>query len=197
MSYTSNSSKHQAELTVNRLFSDILHTQPKTQKKSKRDQPLSTTQILTNQLNSQNHKISKTKSSTQKKKQKKKELEDKKFQKFVKYNIIINKTPEELTGEDKSYLKKLTKKNINLLNSYKIDDFEIETEMENVKSDLLQDLTPKSGKRLRKKNLNLTTNNNREKFINFDEKVKKGLISMPGLTPGLAPVDYDDEDESD
>ncbi|KAI5953159.1 RRT14 [Candida jiufengensis] len=192
MSYNSNSSKHQAELTVNKLFSDILHTHPKPQKNSHKNQPLSTTQILNNQINSKNSKIFK-KSNSEKQKQKKKEAKDKKFQKFIKYNIIIQKNPQDLTKEDKIYLKKLTKKNISNLNSYKIDDFEIENEMENVKQDLIDNLQSKSGKRLRKKNI--SANSKDDKFIKFDEKVKKGLISMPGLTPGLAPVDFDDDDE--
>ncbi|KAI5967284.1 RRT14 [Candida margitis] len=219
MSFTSKASQHQAELTVGKLFSDILHTQPSSSTtKNDNATQLSSTQILTHQLHpSSSSSSSKAKSqkksnnSIKKKKLqkiKKRETEDKKFQKFIKYNQILSKPKNQQTESDKAYIGKLIRKNTNQIkNLTHIDDFEIESELDVVKSQLLADLQPKSQARLRKK-LTVPNSRNRssdydgdggvskQEFIDFDDKVKRGLISMPGLTPGLAPVD-ENESESD
>ncbi|EDK44008.1 hypothetical protein LELG_02187 [Lodderomyces elongisporus NRRL YB-4239] len=234
-SFTSNASKHQAELTVNRMFADILHTQPlrsaksTTSNKSKSASkfgndrkalsmptPLSSTQILSQQLQPQLQQTRlslKTGKSSQnnnkvKKLLKKKHEQDKKFQKFIKYSMIKNKMstdPESLTLEEHKYLKKLAKRNINALQKYsKIDDFEIEQEMSSVKNELLKDLAPKKQTRLRKKlaipakkGSARSNANNQINDFDYERKLQKGLISAPGLTPGLAPVDYDDDEEEE
>ncbi|KAI3402503.2 RRT14 [Candida oxycetoniae] len=214
MPFISQSSKSQAESTISKMFSDLLPSSTKTNAKPKAkanssSSSLSATQILSQQLQSQPNftpKAIKKNRSTLKKQQKKKQKQDQRFQKFIKYNMIKSKSinnPDKLTVEEGNYLKKLTKRNINELQKLNtIDDFEINEEMNSVKQDLLKDLAPaKNKQRLRKKLL--IANNSKGKnsddfgdFIDFDAKVKKGWISVPGLTPGLAPIDYDEEDDS-
>ncbi|CCG23559.1 hypothetical protein CORT_0D07260 [Candida orthopsilosis Co 90-125] len=206
MSFTSKASKHQAELTVNKLFADILHTQPTTSSSTTKDNAkLSSTQILTNQLHPTHSTTSKAKSQKKRKLQKvkKKEIEDKKFQKFIKYNHILSKDPSQQTDADKAYIRKLVRKNTNQVkNLSHIDDFEVESELDMVKSQLLTDLQPKSKSRLRKRLVVPRSSKgdadgvSKQEFIDFDDKVQRGLISVPGLTPGLAPVD-ENESESD
>ncbi|EMG46161.1 RRT14 Regulator of rDNA transcription 14 [Candida maltosa Xu316] len=186
MSFHSNASKHQAETTISKLFSNILHTEPSSKKNSNK-KPISSTQLVSNQFN--HHTIKKKKTSN--KNINKKVEKEKSFNKFVKYNYIKNKAVK--SESDQKYLKKLAKKNINKLNSVsKIDDFEISEEFDQVSSELLDSLKPKGGKRLRKKLLRVRPED--EADNGFEEKIKKGVISYPGLTPGLAPVDYDEED---
>lgn len=212
MSFTSKASKHQAEQTVNKLFADILHTQPSSSKTKDDDAKLlSSTQILTNQLHpttTTNTHTSKSKSLKRRKLQKikKKETKDKKFEKFIKYNQILSKPESEQTESDKAYIRKLIRKNTNQVrNLSHIDDFEVELELEAVKLQLLADLQlklKKSKLRLRKKLIVPKSKSDsadevtKLEFIDFDDKVKRGLISMPGLTPGLAPVD-ENESESE
>ena len=223
MSFTSKASQHQAEQTVNKLFADILHTQPRatttrsttttTPKAAKdRDAKLSSTQILTNQLMQGSKPASTARSKQQQKRKlhqkiKKKEAQDKKFQKFIKYNQILSKLPSSRTDAERAYINKLIRKNTNQLKQLShIDDFEIESELEAVKLQLLNELHhhPTLKSRIRKK---LTVPKQKssatdeegltkQDFIDFDDKVKRGLISVPGLTPGLAPVD-ENESESD
>ncbi|CAK9437871.1 uncharacterized protein LODBEIA_P22490 [Lodderomyces beijingensis] len=208
MSFSSNAAKHQAEQTVNRMFAEILHTQPKKphSKPSSSASPLSTTQLLSQQLGKkpqhrESDKVKKSK-TLQKKHMKKKQEQDKKFQKFIKYSMIKSKwdtDPKSLTAEEHKYLSKLTRRNINQLRKWnEIDDFEISEEMARVKSELLLDIAPAQRKRLRKKlavpSPRGKKGDNNVDFVDFDAKVKKGLISVPGLTPGLAPVDYDESD---
>lgn len=214
MSFTSKASKHQAEQTVNKLFADILHTQPSSSSSSKTkddDAKLSSTQILTNQLHPTTGSTNTSKSKSLKRRKlqkiKKKETKDKKFEKFIKYNQILSKPESQQTESDKAYIRKLIRKNTNQVrNLSHIDDFEVELELEAVKLQLLADLQLKlKGKlRLRKKLIVPKSKNDsaddddvtKLEFIDFDDKVKRGLISMPGLTPGLAPVD-ENESESE
>lgn len=206
MSFTSKASKHQAEQTVNKLFADILHTQPTTSSSTTKDNAkLSSTQILTNQLHPTYSTTSRAKSQKKKKLQKvkKKEIEDKKFQKFIKYNHILSKDPSQQTDADKAYIRKLVRKNTNQVkNLSHIDDFEVESELDMVKLQLLTDLQPKLKLRLRKRLVVPRSSKgdadgvSKQEFIDFDDKVQRGLISVPGLTPGLAPVD-ENESESD
>lgn len=180
-SFTSDASQYQAENTVNKLFSNILHTN------------ISTTKSTTNanQLFAQHGSSVKKNKKNEAKRIKKNEERTKAFNKFVKYNYIKNK--ENKNESDKKYLSKLVRKNVNKLNSSsKIDDFEINEEFNIVSSELLDQIKPKNGKRLRKKLFRVNENDERAK--EFNEKLQKGVISHPGLTPGLAPVDYNESD---
>lgn len=179
--FNSDASKYQAENTVNKLFSNILHTDVSTTKASS----------TTNQLFAQHGSNVKKNKKKEAHKIKKNEERTKAFNKFVKYNYIKNKQVKN--ESDKKYLSKLVRKNVNkLTSSSKIDDFEINEEFNMVSSELLDQIKPKSGKRLRKKLFRVNENDERAK--EFEEKLQKGIISYPGLTPGLAPVDYNESD---
>ncbi|CAI5758384.1 unnamed protein product [Candida verbasci] len=185
MPFNSNSSKYQAENTLNKLYSSILNTN--SLKPSSNNTTLSTTQILSNQLNQKHQpKVNK------KKKKNVKQLEkDKKFQKFLKYNFIKNKSVR--SEEEQKYVKKLIRRNINQINkASKIDDFEVESELERVKLELLNEVGPKEKRRIRNRKHIENKGNNYRDFESKGNKVNNGL------TPGLAPVDYEsDEEEED
>ncbi|EGW31289.1 uncharacterized protein SPAPADRAFT_56168 [Spathaspora passalidarum NRRL Y-27907] len=186
MSFKSEASKYQAESTVSKLFSSILNTT--TPSEESRTSNLSTTQILANQFNHTATASKKKSNSKSNKKIAKNVDKEKKFSKFVKYTIIKNK--KDHTPEEKKYLTKLAKRNIAQLQSVKVDEM-VEDELKEVKAQVLAEITDKSHGRLRKKRL---VNNKNKKFDDFDSKVKRGMISVPGLTPGLAPVDYNESD---
>lgn len=188
MSFKSNSSKFQAESTVNKLFANILQTTPSQiqSSSSTSSSSLSTTQILSQQFNHDNTKDIKKKKKTSGRIKKASET-DKKFKKFIKYTMI--KERKEHTPEEKKYLKKLAKKNINHLQQFsKVDDLEIEDELAEVKLGLLENLHKPAHKRLRKKRIVHKSKD----FDDFDI-TGKGK-NTPGLTPGLAPVDYNESD---
>lgn len=98
MSFNSNASKYQAENTVDKLFSNILHTSTtsksvsKSKSKSKsKPKPISSTQLLVNQLQSTNttanNNNTKRKKHNNNKRINKTLLEEKNFQNLL--NIII------------------------------------------------------------------------------------------------------------
>lgn len=220
MSFNSNASKYQAENTVDKLFSNILHTsttsksvsKSKSKSKSKpKPKPISSTQLLVNQLQSTNttanNNNTKRKKHNNNKRINKTLLEEKKFSKFIKYNHIKQKSNK--SELDEKYLNKLVRKNINSLNKInKIDDLLIDEELNQIKQELLEENEfvgmgggqLKGGKRLRKKLLN-NTKQVIDEFDGFGEisssnnNNKKKNSSYPGLTPGLAPVDYEEEDD--
>ncbi|RCK67110.1 Regulator of rDNA transcription 14 [Candida viswanathii] len=183
-SFNSSASKYQAENTVNKLFSNILHT------------PLSkgaTSTSSTNQLFAQlgGRAVSKKKKKREAAKIKKSEEQSKAFRKFVKYTHVKNKA--EKSEADQKYLGRLVRRNVSALErGAKIDDFEVDEEFRAVSAELLDELKSKRGKRLRKKMAFRVKDDDRKK--EFDEKIQKGVISYPGLTPGLAPVDYNESD---
>ncbi|RLV93808.1 Regulator of rDNA transcription 14 [Spathaspora sp. JA1] len=181
MSFKSEASKYQAESTVSKLFSSILNTTAKATPNT--TQTLSTTQILANQFNHDTPQ--KSKKNKQNKKIAKNVDREKKFSKFVKYTMIKNKSDH--TVEEQKYLTKLAKKNIAQLQSVKIDEF-AEEELNQVKGEVLSEISKPKRKRTRR------VVQGKGKFDDFDSKVKRGLISVPGLTPGLAPVDYNESD---
>ncbi|KAK6200426.1 regulator of rDNA transcription 14 [Scheffersomyces amazonensis] len=195
MSFKSESSRFQAEAGLNRLLSNIIpsssslsnSTTKSTKTKTKK---LTSTQLLSNKLDStSNDIIDKKKIKKQRNsKIKKRSDDDKKFQKFLKFNIIKNRKIH--SEEETKYLQKLVRKNINQIkNVSDISDFTVQDELDEIRGDLVDKVGNKQSKRLRKKRI--STNS---AFNDFDEKVKKGFISYPGLTPGLAPVDYNEED---
>ncbi|ABN64973.2 predicted protein [Scheffersomyces stipitis CBS 6054] len=188
MSFKSTASKHQAQTTVSKLFANILpnHTIGNDEDKQEK---LSSTQLLSNQLKQSSVPLKKVKKKTN---AKIKKINDSntKFKKFVKYNII--KSREEHTVEEQKYLKKLVKRNASQIkNLSHIDNMQIEEELSDVRASLIDKIGKKENKRLRKRKLTSAKNS---KFDDFDNKVKRGFISVPGLTPGLAPIDYNESD---
>lgn len=194
MSFNSNSSKSQAQTTVNKLFSNLLPgTVGNVQKQSS---SLPSAQLLNNEIENTNklskqelRKIHKQNKLKQHKKIKKVLEEEKKFGKIAKYHLIKHhKTGGNLSEEESKYLKKLVKKNVNSLNKVsEIDDMEIRAELNQVRQDILRinkEKHDKKAKRIQHK-----------KTKDFNNKVSKGMISYPGLTPGLAPVGLEDSDD--
>ncbi|ODV76750.1 regulator of rDNA transcription 14 [Suhomyces tanzawaensis NRRL Y-17324] len=189
MSFASNTSRKLAQSTVAKLFENVLPNS--TLAVPADDTHLSSTQLLSRQLNT---KVTKSKKKSAKSSQKiKKQMEqDKKFNKMIKYNII--KGHEDHSPEELKYLAKLRRKNINQINNVSnIDDEDILHELDELRSSLLDNelISKQPKKRLRGKYVGETRH---AKYQDFDSKIKRGLISYPGLTPGLAPVDYNESD---
>lgn len=188
--FNSATSHSQAKSTVNKLLANFLpgSQTPATTKSKKLSSAEKASNEISKKSNTEDIKriASKTK-KIQKKKILKASETSKKFQKLAKYSSIkAHKESGTLTPEEQKYLNKLVKKNVSAINSLtEIDDDELKDELKQVKRDILAVTTPKKIKKLSKKN---------SKQSDFDSKVKKGFISYPGLTPGLAPVDYNESD---
>ncbi|KAK7684776.1 hypothetical protein QCA50_012018 [Cerrena zonata] len=113
---------------------------------------------------------------------------NKKFNKIT--SLII---PNELPEEERKYLQKLVKKNSSTLRRLTdIDDPDVKDEIDQLKAEILELTNEKYNKAKASKNNKLD-----KKSQDFNEKVKKGLISTPGLTPGLAPVGLDDDSDEE
>lgn len=219
MSFKSKASKQQAQSTVNRLFANVLpgstivdqaqskitktsnSNSNKNQNQNQKKNKLSSTELLNNHLSNKHkltpeeiRKLNKQNKHKQNKLINKKLEETKKFNKLIKYNIIKNhKSENQLTVEESKYLKKLIKKNSNSINRLsEIDDPEINEELDQIKQEILQISNDKYNKAKRYKENKIS-----QKQIDFNEKVKSGDISVPGLTPGLAPVGYDDDSDDE
>lgn len=190
MSFKSKSSKTQAQATVNKLFANIL---PGTSiSKDASPNKFTNTQLLNNQISKKSVDVSRQTKLNKIKKNKKINTHlqaDKKFNKLVKYNIIKkHKENENLSEEEAKYLKKLVKKNSNLINNLKdIDDDSIQQDIDDLKQEILA-----HDENIKKKNQRLSAKQN-----DFEQNLKSGKINYPGLTPGLAPVDYNESDDED
>lgn len=192
MAFTSNTSKAKAKATVNKLFGSMLSgTVIETQAKKnasateKFTQEIKKKKLTRDEIRKANkiEKVKRNKSINTK-------LEkDKKFQKLVKYNVIkSHKLGEKLSPEEEKYLKKLIKKNTNAIKrASDVDDPFVKEEIEDLRKEIIA-LTNEQYDKSRDRKLDA-------KLESFNEKVKKGVLSYPGLTPGLAPVGYDDSDD--
>lgn len=190
MSFASTSSKTHAQATVAKLFSSLMpNTSIDSQEKARI--PTSSTQLLSNQFNTTAIQPTKKHKKKTNDKIKKATEQDKKFRKMIKYNIIKDHKTHSL--EETKYLAKLRRKNITQINNLStIDDDSINQELEDTKATLIAQIGAKQHKRLRKR---VVVNSKKNaKFDDFNAKVEKGIISYPGLTPGLAPIDYNESD---
>lgn len=192
MAFTSNTSKAKAKATVNKLFGSMLsgaviETQPKKNASAteKFTQEIKKKKLTRDEIRRAN-KIEKVKRN---KIINTKLEKDKKFQKLVKYNVIkSHKLGEKLSPEEEKYLKKLIKKNTNAIKKVSdVDDPFVKEEIEDLRKEIIA-LTNEKYHKSRDRKLDA-------KLESFNEKVKKGVLSYPGLTPGLAPVGYDDSDD--
>lgn len=211
MSFASNLSKNQAQATVAKLFSNILPEANHSGRDygSKKKQPkVSATELLAQQFHHSEGKEEQQQDLKRKKralaaKVRKARENEKKFKKHVKYNIIKNH--RDHTEEEKKYLNKLQRKNVNqLLKVAEVDDMEVGEEIDDLMHTLAEE-----GKIVRKKQKR--TNEDREfmhslkanqdeidkrhKLDAFNKRVEEGVLAVPSLTPGLAPVDYEESDE--
>lgn len=201
MSFNSAVSKNQAHATVSKLFANILP-----EGSSKKSTSSSSTQLLSSQFNQQTSKVQRKLESKRQKKvalikmKKVKEL-NKKFSKNVKYNIIKNHAEHSI--EEAKYLTRLQKKNVNqILRLGEIDDMVVGEEMEEIKRDLVGHIVGNKVKRVNKDHAFMEKlvddrfgRNNRDKLDAFNRRVEDGVLAVPGLTPGLAPVDYNESEE--
>lgn len=193
MAFQSASSKAKAKATVSKLFENIL---PGTTLLPAKNKKLSSTEIVSREISGKNRltssdirKVNKAERAKQNKEINKKLDQNKKFQKLVKYNVIkSHKDTDKLSVQEQKYLKKLIKKNSNAVaRASEIDDPFVQGEIDSLRAEILQ---MNNDKHDRSKNRKLDA-----KLLSFHEKVKKGVLSYPGLTPGLAPVRFDDSDE--
>lgn len=191
MSFKSKSSKTQAQSTVNKLLANVLPGVTNS-KDSTVHKPTNNTQLLSHQISKKAVDITKQKKLDKIRKNKKinNNLQaEKKFNKLVKYSIIKkHKENEQLSEEEAKYLKKLVKKNSNLINNLKeIDDESIKQDIEDLKQEILA----------HDESIKLKHQRQSAKQNDFEQNLKSGKINYPGLTPGLAPVDYNESDDDE
>lgn len=195
MAFQSASTKAKAKSTVNKLFENIL---PGTTLLAASSKKLSSTEAVSRETSTKNklssaeiRKLNKVERAKQNKLINKKLEQSKKFQKLVKYNVIkSHKDSENLTPEEQKYLKKLIKKNSNVVNrASEVDDPFVKEEIDSLRNEII---AMNNAKYDRSRDRKLDA-----KLQSFTEKVKKGILSAPGLTPGLAPVGYDDESDDE
>lgn len=186
--FSSNSSKNKAEATVNKLLGDLLPNVPQKSEKKITKSSKVKTKLLSNQFDLTIEPINTKKFKLQRnQKIKKFNNSNKKFEKLTKYTIIKESSKTSLNPNHEKYLQKLVNRNINLLNKNEIEDLNINDQLNELKEEIL----PKLIKPKQKSSKRVLYSKNLE----FDKKVQKGWISMPGLTPGLAPVDYNEESD--
>lgn len=191
MAFASASSKAKAKATVNLLFEYMLpgstgtltHTKGSATEKFHRE--VSKQKLTKEEVK----KIKKTEKAKKNKAINKRLEADKKFQKLVKYNVIkAHKDANKLSEEEQKYLRKLTKKNSSAVRrAGDVDDPQVKDEIEELRAEIVA-LTDEQYLRSKEKKQT-------EKLLAFTEKVKSGVMSYPGLTPGLAPVGFDDSDD--
>lgn len=201
MAFLSASSKARTKSTVNKLFENVL---PGSNIVLAPANPLSSTEVISKHINKKNlskndiTKLNKAERAKRNKQIKKKLQSDKKFLKLVKYNIIKahkDAGSTALSPEEQKYLLKLIKKNSNSVkrNAEAIDT-DIQEEIDELQNEIIEMSNEKYNRlRDRKKDTRLKT---------FDpdadpEDLDSDQVAYPGLTPGLAPVGMDDDEDSE
>ncbi|OBA19874.1 regulator of rDNA transcription 14 [Metschnikowia bicuspidata var. bicuspidata NRRL YB-4993] len=193
MAFSSDLSKTRSQATLNKLFENMLPGS--TTRSNIPLKKISTTENFSREVSKKRlskeeikkaNKIEKAKRN----KQLNKNLEKEKlFSKNVKYNVIkSHKNSQNISEEEQKYLKKLIKKNsFAVRRAGGLDDPMIKDEVEELRSEILA-LTNEKYDRSKERQ-------QKAKLSSFNEKVKSGVLTYPGLTPGLAPVDYDESDD--
>lgn len=195
MSFKSASSRAKAKATVNKLFDDVLpgSTLLPLKKVSSSAASDFALEARKNRLTkAEVRKQNKTERAKQNKEINKRLEKDKKFQKLVKYNVIKSHkgAAAAMTPEEEKYLKKLVKKNSNALRrSADVNDPDIQEEIAALQQEIIAMRDEKYDKS-RDRKLDA-------KLLAFNDKIKSGTLSYPGLTPGLAPVGLDDESDEE
>lgn len=195
MAFSSNSSKAKAQATVNKLFENIL---PGTSLAGLRKQGASSTEkfareISNNRLSKEEVRKANKAERIRRNKAINKKLEaDKKFQKLVKYQVIkSHKSSENLSPEEEKYLNKLIKKNSNVVKRASgVDDPFVQEEIDDLRKEIL-DLANEKYKQSRERKLDAKL----ESFNHRLHKNEQKEVDAPGLTPGLAPVGFDESDD--
>lgn len=201
MSFSSKNSQKRAETSVNKLFAGLLpQIDVSLAKNTARASKGSQAEQLAHQLAPQQDLARILKHQRLKKNQrlKKKKADQQKYDKLVKYTIARLKR-DNLTEEEQKLLRKLVKGNLRTINRLgEYEDPEIEDETEELEEELIRELGPKELTRKVKKTL-VSHHLKRKTAVDqlFEAKMARGEVAAPGLTPGLAPVDYESSDEED
>ncbi|ODQ78993.1 hypothetical protein BABINDRAFT_162072 [Babjeviella inositovora NRRL Y-12698] len=196
-SFKSDTSKLQAQSTVNKLLSTFVpgaeRISTDQSQLSLAKKRLSSAQLVHN--NATHKRMTEEEFRKQLKKQKvmkRKQLKvsketSAKVNKMARYQIIKKHYDDNVTDEaETKYMEKLIRRNVNSVKSW---DNERDSEIMDLQNDLLKDkFVAKAGKKKRTK---------ASKKNDFTTKVKKGVLAYPGLTPGLAPVGLSDDEDSD
>lgn len=193
MSFSSALSKKKATNTVNKLFDSlfpgarIFSKFPEVSTTENFHREVTKQKLLPEEIN----KVKKVKNAKKNKQVNNRVLQDKKFMKLMKYNLIkAHKDKQELTDEERKYLRKLVKKNLaSVRRAGDVDDILIQEELDELRSEILQMENEKNDRSRSAAKEN--------RLQAFKEKVIDGTVSFPGLTPGLAPVELDDESDEE
>lgn len=195
MAFSSNSSKAKAKATVNKLFETML---PGTSLAGLGKQGASSTEKFVREMSKKRlskeeiRKANKVEKVKQNKAINKKLEADKKFQKLVKFQVIkSHKSSANLSPEEEKYLKKLIKKNSNVVKRASgVDDPFVQEEIDDLRKEIL-DLANEKYKQSRERKLDAKL----ESFNHRLHKAEQKEMDAPGLTPGLAPVGFDESDD--
>lgn len=197
--FSSAASKSQTESTVNKLLATYLPgtTVDETRSQAWNNSRASSTQQIQHETKRSKlaphevKKINKLNKARLNKLVLKNQAESKRVAKLAKYDLIKNRHREDLTVEEQKYLKKLIKRNVNSVNRVsEILDLEVKEELDAVKSGILDKLNTRNNRKSK-------ASSKEKRNEQFQEKIKKGFISYPGLTPGLAPVGLNDDSDED
>lgn len=186
MSFASDSSKQRAHSTVLKLYASINLTSFQSQEKSALPKSAPAQLLSAHYEPNKSHKrkdnrVIKTKANR-----------DKLFRKMIKYNVIKKHADDDMIPiEEQKYLAKLRQRNISQIKSLQDST---STEMQEISHRLLEKVGPRTKRRIRKRLLLSKPGADSLLQDEFDQRVQNGDVEMPGLTPGLAPVDYNESD---
>lgn len=192
MAFSSSSSKAKAKASVNRLFESML---PGTSLLPSASGKTSSTEKFAAQVSKKKltkHERQKAQKAEKMKRNKtinQKLEQEKKFRKLVKFNVIkAHQEGKTLSPEEQKYLRKLIKKNANAVSRVsEVDDPFVKDEIDSLRQEILA-LTNEKYDKSRDRKIDA-------KLLSFNDKIEKGVLAYPGLTPGLAPVGFDESDE--
>ncbi|GMG19359.1 unnamed protein product [Ambrosiozyma monospora] len=196
-SFKSSETKRHTENAVNKLLTTYLNTSsPDLVSKSSssavgfQQNRLRSGAAQINKLSNDFKKLRQNKSSILKEKTRQKKARAKEIKKQQKIKEKLN-TLVSLNSSDPTSKAKINviESNVKNLKSWKLDDDQTEEFLE-LQQQVIDLKYGNSKKKARKAH--------QIKKQQFQEKIKKGYVSVPGLTPGLAPVgESDDDDDSE
>lgn len=194
MGFSSESSRSKSKLTVNKLFESMLPgtaALPAARKNTSSTEHFHKAVAKKNLSKEAIRKANKLEKLKKNKAINKALARDHAFAKQARHNVIKNhKENRSLTEEEQKYLNKLIKKNSALVRrTADVDDPAIKDEIQQLRAEILA-LT-------NEKYVDSKARTQAAKLLAFKEKIAKGKMSYPGLTPGLAPVGLDDEDSDE
>lgn len=188
MGFSSSLSEEQTKNAVENLFEKILPGSVVESNKKKRSTTESVDQELRRSLGREEmDKRKRIKKQKQHKHNRKLQREQEFLQKRARDNLIKqHQETGSLTEEDRAHLRRDIRANARAVQKLgDIGDVEIKEELGGLKQEILamdrKKETPKKDK----------------KGKSFERKIKRGMISYPGLTPGLAPVGLEDSEEEE